>query len=108
MITVILLYFTEKILVRTRPALFAQDSEGVLCESLVRVLYGYFVSLVRQVLCGVLCEGLYFFLSDVRGVRSGSFVPPWAWLSGQVRARDFQSLVRGLVGSLVRALYELF
>ena len=29
-------------------------------------------------------------------------------LEGQVRARSFQSLVRGLVGSLVRALYELF
>ena len=27
---------------------------------------------------------------------------------GQVRAKDFQSLVRGLVASLVRALYELF
>ena len=69
----IVLYFTEqKFLVRTRPALCAQDSEGVLCESLVRVLYGYLCrSCTTSIVLG-LAQTILFFL--IGGGMGGSRV----------------------------------
>ena len=59
----LVLYFTDnKILVRTRPALFAQDPEGSCAKNLVRVLVRIFVRSCTTSLVRGLVQMILFFL----------------------------------------------